>query len=120
MKQVIKRSLKFSLKEANIAKKSFFDKLWKDYRQILEHFVDLGWNSKKLPAYADVKSLPFNSKMSKRYIGCAMVQVQAILKSCFKKLKKRKQVSKPEIKSISLKYGKGSFVIWFFVGKQRS
>jgi len=103
MKQVIKRSLKFSLKEANTVKKSFLNKLWEDYRQILEHFVDLGWNSKKLPVYADVKNLPFNSKLSRRYIGCAMTQAQAILKSCFKKLKRNKQVSKPEIKNTSLK-----------------
>jgi len=34
MKQIIKRSLKFSLKEANTAKKSFLNKLWEDYKQI--------------------------------------------------------------------------------------
>jgi putative transposase len=124
MKQVIKRSLKFSLKEANIAKKSFLDKLWEDYKQILEHFIDMGWSSKKLPVYADVKNLPFDSRLSRRYAGCALVQAQAILKSCFKKLKRNKQVSKPEIKNVSLKLderfvkieeGNNSFNYWLAI-----
>jgi transposase len=124
MKQIIKRSLKFSLKEANTAKKSFLNKLWEDYKQILEHFIDTSWSSKKLPTYADVKSLPFSSKLSKRYMGCALVQAQAILKSCFKKLKKNKQVSKPSITNVSLKLderfvkieeGNNSFDYWLAI-----
>jgi len=124
MKKIIKRSLKFSLKEANTAKKAFLDKLREDYKQVLEHFVDTGWNDKKLPAYADVKNLTLSSRLSRRYIGCALVQAQVILKSCFKKLKKNKQVSKPSITNVSLKLderfvkieeGNNSFNYWLAV-----
>jgi putative transposase len=124
LKEIIKRSLKFSLKEANTAKKAFLDKLWKDYKQVLEDFVDTGWSSKKLPVYANLKNLTLSSGLSRRYTGCALVQAQAILKSCFKKLKKNKHVSKPSITNVSLKLderfvkieeGNNSFNYWLAV-----
>jgi IS605 OrfB family transposase len=103
MKKVIKRSLKFSLKEANKSKKGFLDKLWEDYKKVLEYFIDVGWNEKRLPKYEDVKNMDLNTGLSRRYISCALVQAQAILKSCFKRLRKRKEVSKPSIKKISMR-----------------
>jgi len=124
MKQTIERSLKFSLKEANKSKKTFLDKLWEDYKKVLGYFIDVGWNEKQLPKYEDVKSMNLDISLSRRYMGCALVQAQAILKPCFRRLRKHKEVSKPSIKKISMRLdrrfvriekGNNSFDYWLAV-----
>jgi hypothetical protein len=42
MKRDIKRSLRFSSEEVNKSKKGFLDRLWEDYKKILEYFIDVG------------------------------------------------------------------------------
>ncbi len=103
MEKEIKRSLKFSLEFANTGKKRFLDQLWEEYKKVLQYFIDLGWERKNLPSYEDVKAYPYETWLSKRYLSNALQQTQAILKSCLRKLKKKKDIKKPEIKNISLK-----------------
>ncbi len=103
MEKEIKRSLMFSLEFANTGKKKFLDQLWEEYKKVLQYFVDLGWERKNLPSYEDVKAYPYETWLSKRYLCNALQQAQAILKSRFRKLKKKKEAKKPEIKNISLK-----------------
>ncbi len=122
MEKEIKRSLLFSLEFANTGKKRFLDQLWEEYKKALQYFIDLGWEKKKLPNYEDVKAYPYETWLSKRYLGNALLQAQAILKSCFRKLKKKKNIKKPEIKKVSLKLdnrvfrferGQNTFDYWF-------
>jgi transposase len=124
MKKVIKRSLKFSLREANKSKKGFLDKLWEDYKKVLEYFIDIGWNEKRLPKYEDAKTMNLDTGLSWRYVSCALVQAQAILKSCFRRLRKHKKVGKPSIKKISMRLderfvkiekGNNSFDYWLAI-----
>ncbi len=103
MEKEIKRSLKFSLEFANTGKKKFLDQLWEEYKKALQYFIDLGWEKKKLPNYENVKAYPYETWLSKRYLSNALQQAQAILKSRFRKLKKKKDIKKPEINNISLK-----------------
>jgi hypothetical protein len=90
MKRDIKRSLRFSLEEVNKSKKGFLGRLWEDYKKILEYFIDVGWNGKRLPRYEDVKIMNLDIGLSRRYIGCALVQAQVMLKSCFRRLRKHR------------------------------
>ena len=122
MKKEIKRSLLFSLDFANTGKKRFLDDLWEEYRKALQYFVDLGFMENRLPTYEDVKSYPHETWLSRRYLGCALIQAIELLKSIFKRKKKDKKVSPPEIKKASIKLdqrfyelekGENSFDFWF-------
>jgi hypothetical protein len=62
--------------------------------------------------------------LSWRYVSCALVQAQAILKSCFRRLRKHKKVGKPSIKKISMRLdgrfvkiekGNNSFDYWLAI-----
>ncbi|WP_340690780.1 hypothetical protein [Hydrogenobacter thermophilus] len=120
--QEIKRSLLFSLEFANTDKKKFLDSLWEEYRKALQYFVDKGFTEDRFPTYEDVKNYPYDTWLSKRYLGCALAQATDILKSIFEKKKKGKKISKPEIKRVSSKLdqrfykfekGENSFDFWF-------
>ncbi len=121
MEKEIFRSLIFSLQPSNTGKKLFLDQLWEEYKQALQHFVDLGWEQKRLPSYENVKTYPYETWLSRRYLDNALAQAQAILKTHFKILKKKKDAKKPEIKKVSLKLnnkvfkfekGKNTFDYW--------
>ncbi|RMH79271.1 MAG: transposase, partial [Acidobacteria bacterium] len=129
MEKEIKRSLIFSLEFANTGKKRFLDELWEEYKKALQYFIDLGWGRKKLPSYEDAKIYPYETWLSKRYLGNALLQAQAILKAGFRKLKKKKETKKPEIKNISLKLdsrvfrlerGQNTYDYWFELRDSRN
>ncbi|MCS7278109.1 MAG: transposase, partial [Aquificaceae bacterium] len=119
----ITRSLLFILEFANTGKKNFLQKLWNAYKEVMEHFIDVGIAQNRIPDYQEVKTCPVGSFLSARYKGRALEQAKAILKSYFKLKKKRKnkEIKKPEIKKTSLKLderffklekGENSFDFW--------
>lgn len=103
MQRLIKRSLLFSLDNANTGKLLFLENLWQEYSKACQHFVDTGYEKKVLPSYEDVKNYPHSTWLSKRYLGCALEQAKGILMTVFSKLKKGKKTQKPEIKKVSLR-----------------
>ncbi|ADO44872.1 transposase, IS605 OrfB family [Hydrogenobacter thermophilus TK-6] len=117
----IKRSLLFSLEFANAGKKKFLDQLWEEYKNALQYFVDKGFDERSLPSYEHVKTYSHKTWLSKRYLGCALLQAVDILKSVFQR---KKKVNKPEVKKVSLKLdkrfyrlerGNNSFNFWFLL-----
>ncbi len=124
MQNSIKRSLLFSLDFANTDKLNFLENLWQEYQKACQYFVDVGYETKTLPSYKHVKSYPYQTWLSKRYLGCALEQAKGVLKSLFSKLKKGKNPQKPLIKKPALKLdsrfyriekGRNSFDFWLFL-----
>ncbi|MEM4311322.1 MAG: transposase [Nitrososphaerales archaeon] len=124
MEKLIKRSLLFSLDFANTGKLNFLENLWQEYQKACQYFVDVGYETKALPSYENVKTYPHQTWLSKRYLGCALEQSKKILKSIFSKIRKGKNPQKPQIKNPSLKLdnrfykvekGRNSFDFWLFL-----
>jgi len=121
MKEII-RSLEFSLKFANTGKILFLEKLWDEYSQVLGYFLWMGAGRKEILSYEEVKKYPYETKLSKRYLGNALTQANNILKGWFKKKDKNKK--NPVVKKISMKLdcrffkfekGQNSFDYWLLI-----
>lgn len=120
----IKRTLFFLLQFANTNKIIFLENLTQEYLKILNYFIDLGYENKKLLRYSDIKNLPFSTWLNTAYLNCILWQANKILKNIFSKIKKNKKVSKPEIKKLVIeldsriyKFQKGnnSFDFWLLL-----
>ena len=122
MKKQIKRSLLFTLKFTNKNKLEFLDKLYQEYFETIEYFINIGIDEKRKPNYDDVKQYPYNTFLSKRYLNRALIEAQRILKSFWKARKRNKE--KPNIKNYPLnldrrffkfELGKNSFDFWLAI-----
>ena len=122
MKKQIKRSLLFTLKFTNKNKLEFLDKLYQEYFETIEYFINIGIDEKRKPNYDDVKQYPYNTFLTKRYLSRALIEAQRILKSFWKARKRNKE--KPNIKNYPLnldrrffkfELGKNSFDFWLAI-----
>jgi len=95
---VIKRSLMFSLKNSNSGKLELIDMLWEEYELALVHFLDWGWDNKKLPTYKEVTGYSNKTYLSSRYLQCAKDQAILMLKSAFSN-----GSEKPSVKHVCMK-----------------
>ena len=122
MRKQIKRSLLFTLKFTNRNKLEFLDKLHQEYSKAIGYFVNVGIKEKRKPNYNDVKQYPYDTFLTKRYLGKALIEAQKVLKSFWKAKEKKK--SKPEIKNYPLnlderffkfEIGRNSFDFWLAI-----
>jgi len=122
MKKEILRSLEFSLMFANTGKLIFLERLWNEYSQALGYFLWIGAEKGKILSYDEVKNYPYETGLSKRYLGNALMQANDALRGWLKKKGKKK--SFPVVKKVSMKLdyrffklekGQNSFDYWLLI-----
>jgi len=77
-RKLIKRSVRFSLENANLSKKKFLDFLHDEYIKAVRWFIKEGKKIGKL-SYEQVKYYPFKTFLSKRWLSCALKQAKWML-----------------------------------------
>jgi len=110
----LKRSLKFSLNQANTEKLIVLEDLWNSYISVVNNFIDRLFNKEEL-SETFLKSL--DSSLSYRYRQCAKRQAFKIYKSwCRNKKKGEKPILKGSMtldyRFIELQKGRNSFDYW--------
>ena len=109
LRKTIKRSIKFSLDEANTGKKSALERLWEEYQKAVNKFLELlyviweadGYKAKSVRLEEEtVKG--YESELSYRYKQCAKRQAEGIFNAWLKRKKRTEKDKPPFYENVSM------------------